>query len=111
MPVHDWTRVGAGIFHDFHLSWIGELKKVLNSGLLPPDYYALAEQMAGERGPDVLTLEAPANGPRIPPSNGAGGVAVATSPPRVWFRTTTDVDEYAAVAKVVAIRHVSDHRL
>jgi hypothetical protein len=21
-PVHDWTRVDAGIFHDFHHAWI-----------------------------------------------------------------------------------------
>jgi len=40
MPMHDWTRVSAGTFHDFHCSWIAELKKTLNGGLLPPDYYA-----------------------------------------------------------------------
>jgi hypothetical protein len=34
MPVHDWTRVGDGIFHDFHHSWIEETKRVLNTGLL-----------------------------------------------------------------------------
>lgn len=22
MPIHDWTRVEAGIFHDFHHAWI-----------------------------------------------------------------------------------------
>ena len=21
MPVHDWTRVDAGLFHDFHQGW------------------------------------------------------------------------------------------
>lgn len=21
MPLHDWTRVPAGLFHDFHQSW------------------------------------------------------------------------------------------
>ncbi len=36
MPFHDWTRVEPGIFHDFHLAWIGELRRALNSGLLPP---------------------------------------------------------------------------
>jgi hypothetical protein len=41
MPVHDWTRVDAGIFHDFHLGWIGELRGALNGGLLPEGYYAL----------------------------------------------------------------------
>jgi len=35
MPVHDWTRVEDGIYHDFHVSWIPEIKKVLNEGLLP----------------------------------------------------------------------------
>jgi hypothetical protein len=30
MPVHDWTRVDAGIFHDFHNAWITELRNVLN---------------------------------------------------------------------------------
>ncbi len=40
MPVHDWTRVAAGIFHDFHHSWIEQIKVALNEGILPPDYYA-----------------------------------------------------------------------
>ena len=30
MPVHDWTRVSAGIFHHFHLEWIGDLSRQLN---------------------------------------------------------------------------------
>ena len=57
MPIHDWTRVGAGIFHHFHHEWISAISRALNAGLLPPDYYALAEQVAGGRGPDVLALE------------------------------------------------------
>ena len=35
MPIHDWTRVTAGTWHDFHLVWIAELRNVLNGGLLP----------------------------------------------------------------------------
>ena len=35
MPVHDWTKVDAGIFHDFHCAWIIHLKEALNEGLLP----------------------------------------------------------------------------
>ena len=58
MPVHDWTRVPAGIFHDFHMAWLGTLRGALNGGALPPDYYALIDQDAGEIGPDVLTLRA-----------------------------------------------------
>lgn len=44
------------------------LRTHLNTGLLPPGYYALAEQSPRVIGPDVLTLEqqppadAPANG-------------------------------------------------
>ena len=57
MPVHDWTQVNAGIFHDFHHDWITMLKRALNAGRLPPGYYALAEQIAGDLGPDVLTLD------------------------------------------------------
>src|SRR5438552_743204 len=44
MGVHDWTRVDAGIFHDFHTTWVGQFRTALNSGLLPGNYYALAEQ-------------------------------------------------------------------
>jgi hypothetical protein len=56
MPVHDWTRVSAGIFHDFHTSWISALRNALNEAILPPDYYALSEQVPGPMNPDILTL-------------------------------------------------------
>jgi hypothetical protein len=48
MPIHDWTRVSAGTWHDFHLAWIAEIRNALNDGLLPPTYYAQAEQIAAE---------------------------------------------------------------
>src|SRR4051794_30708006 len=54
MPIHEWTRVDAGIFHAFHHDWITELSRALNRGLLPTDYYALPEQIAGGLGPDIL---------------------------------------------------------
>jgi hypothetical protein len=56
MPVHDWTRVKAGIFHDFHNAWITHLKETPNAGLLPTGYYALGEQHAGRIVTDILTL-------------------------------------------------------
>src|SRR5262249_41299321 len=64
MPIHDWTRVNAGTFHDFHHEWISTLKRALNGGLLPADYYAMAEQIAGGLHPDVLTLEGSPAEPR-----------------------------------------------
>ena len=56
MPMHDWTRVEAGTFHDFHLAWIAELRKALNGGVLPPGYYVMAEQRMDNTIPDVLGL-------------------------------------------------------
>ena len=43
MPIHDWTRVDAGLFHAFHQDWISVLSRALNTGRLPSDYYALIE--------------------------------------------------------------------
>lgn len=42
MPIHDWTRVRAGTFHHFHQRWIAALGDTLNTGWLPPGYFALA---------------------------------------------------------------------
>jgi hypothetical protein len=116
MPIHDWTRVNAGIFHDFHLGWLAELRRVLNGGLLPPGYYALAEQIAGGLGPDVITLQLPTNDvPPVPELNGEiapepkVGIALATDPPKVQFRGRVEPDPYAAKAKTLVIRHVSNH--
>lgn len=44
MPVHDWSRVDAGLFHAFHHGWIEELTRALNRGVLPPDCFALPAQ-------------------------------------------------------------------
>jgi hypothetical protein len=107
MPIHDWTKVIAGIFHDFHLTWIAELRNRLNDGLLPEGYYALAEQVTRPFGPDVLTLQA--NGSK---SNGAvgagGGVLVAEKPPKVFMVEESEVDLYAKKANHIAVRHASD---
>ncbi|HUG89885.1 MAG TPA: hypothetical protein VML55_03565, partial [Planctomycetaceae bacterium] len=88
MPMHDWTRVIAGIFHHFHHEWISSIANALNGGLLPPDFYALAEQVAEGPIPDVLTLERVAsddNGGFSDSSPAAGGLAVADHPPRVRY--------------------------
>lgn len=88
MPVHDWTRVEAGIFHAFHHDWITEIARALNRGLLPSDYYALPEQIAGEFGPDVLTLSTshPASNAGTP----SGGIALAVAPPKVDLRMRSE---------------------
>ncbi len=48
MPIHDWTRVDAGLFHAFHQSWISVLSRALNTERLSPDYYALMERASQE---------------------------------------------------------------
>ena len=111
MPVHDWTRVEAGIFHAFHVAWVPEIQKALNSGLLPEGYYALAEQHAGRSIADVLTLHvSPDSSEPLPLSPATRGIAVAEAPPRVRRKRTI---ELAALSRrrSLAIRHVSGHRL
>jgi len=108
MPIHDWTRVEAGIFHAFHHDWITEISRALNRGLLPNEYYALPEQIVGDFGPDVLTLHTtPAPAESWP----SGGIALETAPPQVDLRIRSESGRYAAKAKAVVIRHVSHHRI
>src|SRR5437588_730668 len=72
MPIHDWTRVDPGTFHHFHHRWTAALCDALNTGGLPPDYFALAEQVASGPIPDVLTLRLRDRGPQT--ASGPGGV-------------------------------------
>jgi hypothetical protein len=58
MAIHPWSRVDDGVFHHFHIRWIGVLSSVLNEGLLPRPFYAIAEPMLGEEEPDVIALQA-----------------------------------------------------
>jgi hypothetical protein len=112
MPIHDWARVSDGIFHDFHNAWITEIRNALNNGVLPPDHYALAEQIAGTFGPDVLTLQAIA-GNGTEDSGGPSPVvlAVPSAPPKVRFTAASVMDEYVLKQKTLIIRHSSDDRI
>jgi hypothetical protein len=110
MPIHDWTRVDAGIFYHFHLGWLDDISRALNRGLLPPNYYALTEQVAGGVEPDVLTLQYP-GGSGVPIAEPSGGVVLAEAPPRVQFRSRAEPDAYAFKARSVAIRHISNHKV
>lgn len=99
MPIHDWTRVDPGIFHAFHQRWISALADALNGGCLPPDYYALTEQVTTrartERDiPDLLTLHAD---PGVPP------------PATVMVRG--DLELYRRKQSVLSVRHVSGDRV
>jgi Protein of unknown function (DUF4058) len=108
MPMHDWDRVEAGIYHHFHHEWISEISRFLNRGLLPPDHYAMAEQIAAGFGPDVLTLQ----DVNIAPPTSDGGTATQT-------RTRPKTAHYAEVIggahrrrkSLVAVRHISGDRI
>jgi hypothetical protein len=106
MPIHDWTKVDAGLFHDFHQDWTIELRRSLNAGRLPPGYVALTDQQIGGPIPDVLTLHRGTNGSGcLAPSENAGGVAVATIPPKARFVVDLEEDTYAARANRIRIHH------
>ena len=87
MPMHDWKRVPATIYHHFHQQWTISICNALNAGLLPPGYSALVEQYSSGLYPDVLavqrrnpkpsnplaettTLEAPRTRMTVPPARG-----------------------------------------
>jgi hypothetical protein len=115
MPMHDWTRIPSGIYHDFHGGWIYAIRGALNSGLLPKGYYALAEQVMRTIGPDVLTLHNPAangttNGAPHGTANEPGGVATATALPQAQIEETADRIVPPA-NRQLSIRHVSDHQM
>ena len=88
----------------------GQIRSVLNEGLLPEGYYALAEQHAGDAIADVLTLHGTAATPSAPIAPPAGGTAVADAPPRVRYQRTLD-GTLAMRRRTLAVRHVSGHRL
>src|SRR5262249_41599114 len=104
MPIHDWARVPAGLFHHFHQHWAVSICDALNAGRLPKGYYALIEQSAAGVYPDVVTLE---RGPRVGGRrNAPDGIAVAVAPPKTRFVSqASDADQYAARANQVAIHH------
>jgi hypothetical protein len=109
MPVHDWTRVDAGAFHDFHNVWISLLRIAFNSGLLPDGFYAMSEQHSGKFIADVLTLHRPTESESAPRVI-SGGVAVAEAPPQVRHHRSL-APAARSLRKTLTIRHVSGHRI
>jgi hypothetical protein len=96
MPMHDWTRVEAGIFHAFHHEWITELGRALNRGLLPDEYYALPEQQA--------------TGEAAEASSG-GTATILRTRPQTRFTAETDAEFYRRKKSSIAVRHVSGDRI
>jgi Protein of unknown function (DUF4058) len=112
MPIHDWTRIYDGAFHDFHHAWITELRNALNGGILPRDYYAMAEQVARPVVPDVLTLQS-RNRSQDPRSDEpiGGATAVAIAPPRVRMSNRMEPLPFTRRQRTLVVRHASDDRI
>ena len=108
MPMHDWTRVEAGIYHHFHHEWISIITREVNNKL-PSEFYALAEQYAGGLGPDVLALH---NTPAAaePDSSSTGNIATLAQPITKLYQES-DSEFYLGKQSTIAIRHVSGDRV
>lgn len=102
MPIHDWTRVDTGLFHAFHQRWISAISDALNTGVLPSDYYALAEPSVGGPVLDVLTLRSATVDEADEESS---GLAVATVPPRTRIVRQAEERVYVRKADRIAVRH------
>lgn len=106
MPMHDWTRVDAGIYHAFHHEWISEISRTLNRGLLPDDMYALPEQQAAGFGPDVLTLQDTAGD-----AAGGGTATLTQTKPKTTHYAQTTAEFHRRQKSSIVVRHVSGDRI
>jgi hypothetical protein len=100
MPMHDWTRVKAGTFHNFHVLWTSTLTNRLNTGLLPPGFFAMAEQIVGLPEADVVTLQAV-----VAPESQHGGLGVVIARPKTTFVIPVEAERYTRKANRIAVRH------
>ena len=103
MPVHDWTRVDASLFHDFHQTWTINLRNSLNGGLLPKGFSALVEQHAGGVVPDVLALQRRPKPRR--PIEPTGGAVVTAVPPKARHILRAEQEISAARGNRITIRY------
>lgn len=102
MPIHDWTRVPSGLFHDFHQSWSIRIKDALNAGALPKGLWALVEQRSGPKESDVLTVETDSRLTRLKQDDVAG-LTLDRPTAQLTYRTTKQI--YAGRANRIAIKH------
>jgi hypothetical protein len=101
MPVHDWTRVDAGLFHDFHQCWSIDIKRGLNAGVLPKGFTALIEQKVAPKEPDVLAVDKFTEQRR---AGELGGLMIAAAPATQIVRKSSK-ELYADLANRIVIKH------
>lgn len=105
MPMHDWSQVTPGVWHNFHYRWIAAIIDHLNAGLLPKDMIAMAEQVIGGPEPDVVTLQHPET--QTPATTPTTSAALLEAPPqpKTQFVIVADAERYAAKTNRVVVRH------
>ena len=103
MPIHDWSRIPSGIFHDFHQTWCIHIKAALNSGLLPKGLSALVEQRAGPYEGDVLAVESPRRSRKSSPADGGGLLTLDAPATSIVRKTAKEI--YADRSNRVVIKH------
>ncbi len=100
MPMHDWKRVPATIYHHFHQRWTISICDALNAGLLPPGYSALVEQYSSGLYPDVLAVQRRSQKPSRP------AIAITTlEPPRTRMTVRPREARFHERANRVVVRH------
>jgi hypothetical protein len=103
MPIHDWSRVDANLFHHFHQAWTINISNALNGGLLPKGFSALVEQHAGGLVPDVIALQRRPQPNR--PAERTGGTVITATLPRTRHVIRAKEEISAARGNRITIRH------
>lgn len=103
MPIHDWARVDANLFHDFHQTWTINIRNVLNGGLLPKGFSALVGQHAAGVVPDVIALQRLVRPKRrVEPT---GGSVITATPPKTRHIIHAQEEISSKRGNRITIRH------
>jgi len=101
--MHDWTKVRAGTYHNFHYRWIAAIMDRLNAGLLPEGLFAMAEQVVGGPEPDVVTLKK--SSIEFANTSMTGVVASQATKPVTSFVMKAETERYARKANRIVVKH------
>lgn len=93
MPIHDWSRIPPGLFHDFLQCWSVRIKIALNAGILPKGDSALVECRVQDRRVFSPVIE-----------SADGGVATL-EPPSTRFVGHSTKQIYATRANRIVVKH------
>ena len=102
MPLQDWKRTSAGLFHHFHQMWTTELARTLNRGMLPDGLSAFVEQKAERNEPDLLAID---YADLQPIDWTASGSAIGLAEPAATIVQRSEQADYVDRSNRVVVRH------